>query len=143
MIGRPEYTEIEHTADVGLELVAPDLRSALESAAAAMFDVMCDVDTVEPRTTERVSISAREGDLENLLVRWLAELIYLSRTRHLLFSKFDVREIAGGELLADVAGEEFDPGRHAMLTDIKAPTYHQLRIEERGGSWSVRVIFDV
>jgi len=40
MAERPRYSEIEHTADVGLELTAPDLESAFGLTAASMFDLI-------------------------------------------------------------------------------------------------------
>ena len=62
MAQRPAYTEIEHTADVGLELEAPDLRSAFELAAASMFDLMCDLDTVGDSVRRTVRAQARDAD---------------------------------------------------------------------------------
>jgi SHS2 domain-containing protein len=143
MFGRPEYVEIEHTADVGIELSAPDLRAALERAAAAMFDVICDLDSVEAVTSLSVEVTAREGDLGNLLVRWLTELLYLHQSRGLLLRSFSIRAIGAGSLKAEVAGEKLDPRRHSLRADLKAPTYHELEIQERDGRWHVRVIFDV
>jgi len=142
VFGRPDYREIEHTADVGVELQARDLRSALESAAAAMFDVICDVDSVEHLLTIPLTVDAREGDLENLLVRWLTELLYVHQSRNMVFSGFEVLSVSRGTLEARVSGEKLDPERHTIKLELKAPTYHELLIEESEGHWSVRVIFD-
>ena len=137
---RPSYREIEHTADVGVELSAPDLRSAFEGAAAAMFDLMSDLDRVGETWRGRVRVTGM--DLENLLIRWLAELLFLSESEGVLLSRFTVDLLDGHTLDAAVAGEKFDRAKHAVRVEIKAPTYHGLRIEEVGGEWSVRVIFD-
>jgi SHS2 domain-containing protein len=142
MFGRPDYREIEHTADVGVELQARDLRSALESAAAAMFDVICDVDSVERLLTIPLTVDAREGDLENLLVRWLTELLYVHQSRNMVLSGFEVLSVSRGTVEARVSGERLDPERHTIKLELKAPTYHELLLEEREGRWSVRVIFD-
>jgi len=75
MAERPDYREIEHTADVGLELEAPDLKAAFALAAASMFDLMCDLDTVGDDVRRTVRARARDGDLENMMVRWLTELL--------------------------------------------------------------------
>jgi len=156
---RPEYTEIEHTADVGFTLRAPDLRAAFERTAAAAFDVMCDLDRVAPDASFDVRVEARPGDLEQLMVRWLSELLYLSSSEQVLLCGFDVVELgsdgshagvarspdqsgASLVLVARVRGERFDDGRHHLKTELKAPTYHELVVERDGETWSVRIIFD-
>jgi SHS2 domain-containing protein len=139
---RPIYREIEHTADVGFELTAPDLTSAFESAAAAMFDLICDLDTIGSMVRRTVRASARAGDREGLMVRWLSELLYVLAAEGLLLSEFDVRELSDGMIEASVAGEPLDLDRHALRTDIKAATYHDLAVEQSDVGWVVRVIFD-
>jgi SHS2 domain-containing protein len=132
MTERPDYREIEHTADVGLELEAPDLKAAFELAAASVGDGV--------RRTVR--IRARDADLENMMVRWLTELLYVFESERLLLSRFDVRKLTSDALEADVAGEPYDPSRHALKTEIKAATYHDLAVDQTDGLWFVRVIFD-
>ena len=138
----PTYREIEHTADVGMELDAPDLRTALELSAAAMFDMICDLESVGDSWRSVVSVESRDGDLENLLVRWLTELLYIHETERVLLSGFSIRKLAAGLIEAHVTGERIDPDRHVVRLEIKAATYHDLMIEETAGRWEVRVIFD-
>jgi SHS2 domain-containing protein len=140
---RPVYTELEHTADVGFELAAPDLTSAFEQAAAAMFDLVCDLDRVGVSTRRTVRARARPGDLENLMVRWLTELLYLFDSERLVLSRFRVRSLTDGAVEAEVEGEGLDPARHAVKADIKAVTYHELAVARTESGWRVRVIFDI
>jgi len=155
MAGRPEYIEIEHTADVGIALRAPDIRSAFERAAAAAFDLMCDLDSVVPDASFALSVEGRPDDLEHLMVRWLSELLYLHDSEGVLLSEFDILElssdraldgdkgaVAGSLLTARVRGERFDARRHHMKIELKATTYHQLAVEQKDDDWSIRVIFD-
>ena len=142
MAERPDYREIEHTADVGLELEAPDLKAAFELAAASMFDLMCDLDSVGDDVRRTVRIRARDGDLENMMVRWLTELLYVFESERLLLSGFDIVKLEDGDIEAEVAGEQFDPGLHAVKLEIKAATYHELAVDQVEGVWHVRVIFD-
>jgi SHS2 domain-containing protein len=137
---RPSYREIEHTADVGVEFSAPDLRSAFETAAAAMFDVMSDLDRVDETWRGRVRVTGL--DLQNLMVRWLAELLFIAESEGVLLSRFSVDLLDGFTLEAAVAGEKLDRARHAIRVEIKAPTYHGLKVEEVRDGWLVRVIFD-
>ena len=142
MAERPDYREIEHTADVGLELEAPDLKAAFELAAASMFDLMCDLDSVGDDVRRTVRIQARDDDLENMMVRWLSELLYVFESEGLLLSGFDVTKLESDVIEADVAGERYDPARHAFKTELKAATYHELAVDVVEGVWFVRVIFD-
>jgi SHS2 domain-containing protein len=142
MSRRPSYQEIEHTADVGFELTAPDLKSAFETAAAAMFDLICDLDTVGDGIRRSVRVGAREADLENMMVRWLTELLYVLEAEGLLLSYFDVRKLESDVIEAGVAGEPIDYDHHSIKAEIKAATYHELAVEKLDGEWFVRVIFD-
>ncbi len=143
MAERPDYREIEHTADVGLELEASNLKAAFELAAASMFDLMCDLDGVGDEVRRTVGIRARDADLENMMVRWLNELLFVFASEGLLLSRFDVRKLASDLIEADVAGERYDADRHALKTEIKAVTYHDLAVDHVEGVWFVRVIFDI
>ncbi len=142
MAERPDYREIEHTADVGLELEAPDLKAAFELAAASMFDLMCDLDGVGGDVRRTVRIRARDADLENMMVRWLNELLFVFESEIVLLSGFDVTKLTSDTLEAEVVGEQFDPGRHAFKSELKAATYHDLAVNQIEGVWFVRVIFD-
>ena len=154
MADRPEYTEIEHTADVGIALRASGIRSAFENAAASAFDMMCDLDRVACDVSFELRVQGRPGDLEHLMIRWLSELLYLYDSEGVLLSEFEVLELRGvgtpnaGEGVADslltarVRGERFDEGRHQMKIELKAPTYHELEVAQADDAWSVRIIFD-
>lgn len=139
---RPSYKEIEHTADVGVELDAPDLPSAFERAAAVMFDMISDLDRIGSGWRRDVRVAGRSGDRENLLIRWLTELLFLHESEHVLLSSFNVKSIGPDAVEAAVAGERIDRERHALKVEIKAPTYHDLALEETPSGWHVRVIFD-
>ncbi len=148
MAERPEYTEIEHTADVGLALRAPDLGSAFSRTAAAAFDLMCDLTTVGASLDYDVRAEGRPGDIEHLMIRWLAELLYVATSEGVLLSQFEIVELEPGaaldasRIVARARGERYDPSRHRLKVELKAPTYHELRVERVRGAWSVRVIFD-
>jgi SHS2 domain-containing protein len=142
MEGRPEYREIEHTADVGFELEAPTVSAAFEAAALAMFDLMVDVTSVTSRRTDTIEVSGTTGDLENLMVRWLSELLFLHERDALAVHSVTVCDLDRNAIEAEIGGEPVDPSKHAVRGEIKAATYHDLAVREDGGRWFVRVIFD-
>src|SRR5438046_8870206 len=69
----PFVREIEHTADLGLEVEAPSLPLLFERAGLGMLALMIDLTAVEPR--ERVAIALAAEDRESLLHDWLQHLL--------------------------------------------------------------------
>jgi SHS2 domain-containing protein len=141
-VPRPIYTEIEHTADVGMEVEAPDVESAFALAAASMFDLICDLDSVGEDWQRRVVVHGREDDLGYLLVRWLCELLYVFESERVLLSDFRILHMTPDGIEARVVGERYDSEKHALKVELKAATYHGLVIEQHDGQWFIRVIFD-
>lgn len=131
---------VEHTADVGVEAWGDDLAEAFAEAARGMTSVMVDLDAVEERERRRVAVSA--DDREDLLVRWLNELVFLFDTERLVFRRFEVQRLTDGELVADAWGERLDPARHVPGTLVKAATFHGLSVDP-GPPAHARVILDV
>jgi SHS2 domain-containing protein len=138
----PEWLKfIDHTADAGISVEAPDLARLFERAAQGMFFVITKVGAAHAKETMRISIDAT--DRMALLVRWLSELNYRHVTEHRLFSKFEIVVLDERHLEADVSGEIFDPARHTIFTEIKAVTFHDLRLERDGRGWKAQIIFDL
>ena len=135
------YRILDHTADVGLEARGGDLAELFSNAARGMFAVMASPDTVRPG--EEVSVGVCADDLENLLVNWLSELLYLSASKGMLFSRFDIVQIDRGQVVGKAFGEPIDQARHELYSEIKAVTYHELKVEKVDGDWMARVLFDI
>ena len=135
------YETFEHTADVGLRARAPDLKGLFEDAAKALFSVIVvNLDAVRP--LREVTLRVEGSDYEDLLHDWLGELLYTFDTRHLLFSDFEV-ELDGDGLRATARGEPIDPKRHQLDAEVKAITYHGLKVEEDRDGWLAEVIVDL
>ncbi len=135
------YEHFDHTADLGLRIRAASLEELFAEAARALTAVLVDTpDSVRP--AERRTIRLEASDREDLLHDWLAELLYLFDTEHMLFSRFDVA-LPPGELCATAWGERADPARHALELEIKAVTYHGLKIEPDAHGWLAEVIVDL
>ncbi len=102
------------------------------------------VDLTEVEETEDNLIEVKAGDLEELLVEWLNELIYQFEVNELLLKRFNIIHLdsENKKLEAKVYGEKLDLSRHQIEEQIKACTYHQLQIK-KNQIWTARVIFDV
>ena len=135
------YEYFEHTADLGLRVRAPDLETLFVDAARALFGAIVeDLDTVAPR--RQVDIHVHGDELAYLLFDWLKELLYHFDVEHLLFSRFEVC-LQDNELTARAWGEPLDRARHQLEHEVKAITYHGLRVEQTEDSWLAEVIVDI
>lgn len=135
------YETFEHTADLGLRVRADDLNALFADAARGLFSMIVpDLDSVRP--SESVSIAV-EGDVSDLLLfDWLNELLYTYEVRRLLLCQFEV-EFGPSGLVATAKGEPIDPARHALDHEVKAITYHGLKLEQQDGRWLAEVIVDI
>jgi SHS2 domain-containing protein len=135
------HETFDHTADLGLRIRAADLDALFAEAGAALFEAIVeDLKTVG--LENRVDISLIGTDREYLFFDWLKELLYHFDTEHLLFVKFDVHVNEEG-LTGSAWGEPLDRARHNLEHEVKAITYHGLRVERSGAEWLAEVIVDI
>jgi SHS2 domain-containing protein len=135
------YETFEHTADLGLRVRAADLDTLFAEAARALFSVIIeDLDTVRPAQRHDVRLAGEER--EYLLFDWLRELLYQFDVRHLLFGRFEVHVGPSG-LSGSAWGEPLDRARHVLDHEVKAITYHGLRVEQTPDGWLAEVIVDI
>ena len=124
--------------DLETEVDPHSLRRCAEQAvdeklAAAPADIL-------PRNRVEFRISGRE--LPYLLADWLNELLFTFESRRLLLSRFEVAVGPNG-LRATAQGEAVDEHRHVLEHEVKAVTYHGLRVEQTNGDWIAEVILDI
>jgi SHS2 domain-containing protein len=138
---KPFYRTIEHTADIGIEVFAPTCSDIFVRSALALFDLIIGIDSIGRGLERPVRV---EGDnLEELLVAWLNDLLYIYAVDGVVFSGFTDVRLEEGSFSATALGEGFRPERHIVASEIKAATYHGISIVPEGDGWKARVIFDV
>ena len=136
------YERIDHTADIGIRVYAPSLKKLFENAARAAFDVIAKpFRTTTPNDSKTFKIQLKENNTEELLVRWLGELISLSDWKKIIFTEFNIMDFSETEIRAAVKG--FPRKDFTILTEIKAVTYHELKIKKEKSRYAVQIIFDV
>lgn len=130
------------TADVAFEAYGKTLNKVFSNSAIALFEVM--VDTKDVKQTRKKKVEVRGHDMKSLFFNWLSELIFLSDSEHMMFSKFSVK--VDEELLilnAECYGEKIKPRKHDLRTEVKAATYHKMKIKKNVNGWITRAIVDV
>lgn len=146
-----KFKIIEHTADVGIEAYGRNLNELFANAAYGMFSIITNLDKIGEKKIVKIEIS--QSTLEDLIHSWLDELLFRESVDEILFRKFDVQISLNNfkqkfKLVGKAFGEKFDSKKHHLKTEIKAVTYHQLKIEKipkrkAGSIYKTRVIFDV
>jgi SHS2 domain-containing protein len=144
-----KFDFLEHPADVYIVAYGGDLLELYSNAGLALFETMTDTRRIEGRVKKSIRV---EGfDLESLLYRWIEELLTLYYSDNIvcgrvIASRFIMEDhgeptcILEGECL----GEEFDPGRHEARVEVKAVTYHLMRIiRDEKGRWRVYFVLDI
>lgn len=135
------YELIDHTADVGLKAYGKSLSEAFQNAAKGMFDIITDSSEIESIGQYDIDLSA--DNLEQLLVDWLSELLYLHSAKNIVFGFFKVElDEKNKKLTAKIFGEKLNMSRHKPGAEIKAVTYHMLEVKNKK-PYYVTVLFDI
>jgi len=130
------YREIEHTADWELEIWAPDLLGLLKQAALGMYALAGISLQDQPRVSRAVVINAH--DAQELLVSFLSELLFIGENEKLGFDQMQL-VLENNSLRADLSGAPIS----SMHKEIKAVTYHNLKVTQSFKGLATRVVFDV
>jgi SHS2 domain-containing protein len=135
------YETFEHTADLGLRVRAASLEDLFVEAGRGLFSIL--VENIEAiGLDESVEIAISGTDTDYLLFDWLSELLFQFETQQQLFGSFKVTLTDQG-LTAVCRGEKIDRARHHLSHEVKAVTYHGLRVVQAAVGWEAEVIVDI
>ena len=135
------YEIFEHTADLGIRARAGSLDELFVDAARGLFSILV-VNSDAIRAVEETTFQLRGDNIEELFHDWLAELLYTFHARRLVLADFDV-QVSDTSLSAKAWGEPIDKSRHEIGDEVKAITWHALKVEPVGDGWLAEVIVDV
>jgi SHS2 domain-containing protein len=117
---------LEHTADARIECTGRDFAELLESAAEGLYGV-----ALRTRRTDadvESAVHAAGADREEVLVRWLQELLFLLDTEHFVAARFHFESASGCDVRARVFGYACTADERAE--EVKSATYQQVRVRE-------------
>lgn len=135
-----KYELISHTADIGIRVKANSLEGIFCNTASAMFDIMAKEKTPAP-IIHSLEVSLNANSQEELAVFWLNELLSLSQAKQVIFDEFIINKLTNTILEAVVKGKGFN--NYAIDTEIKAATFHELKLNQVKNYWQLELIFDV
>ncbi len=130
---------INHTADTGIEVYGKNIEELFLNSAMGLYKIM-GVEYDEGENFLEIKLEATS--LEELLIKFLNELIYLT----------EIKKIGGNFEKIDI---EKNKDRHVLNAtlkirkikstekEIKAATYHNLKIENVKDGFKTTIIFDL
>jgi SHS2 domain-containing protein len=138
-----KYEILYHTADIRIKVYGKNLENLFASCASALFDFLV---KCPPKKNIKKEIYLEAENYEDLLVFWLNELISSFYAYHFLPGQYKIKLSDSGNkkiLNAVVAGTDFNPYDNKIDKEIKAATYHGLKIEQTDNGYAAEIIFDV
>lgn len=138
------YKFLEHTADIGIEVVAQNLNGAFIEAIYGLLDLIFNNSFKDMDTKNQLEIiEINSSDLESLLVDTLNEILFLIDSRKIIPLKPEIFEMSNNSLKLRYKKFEFDFANFPMHIYVKAVTYHQLEIIQKENSVRIKFFLDI
>jgi SHS2 domain-containing protein len=134
---------LDHTADAKFQAFGRTMEEAFANAALATASLMWDPGMVERKV--RHALSTRGRDLEQLLVHFLQEIIYLLDTKRFLLGAVEevrIQKEEDGYSLAAVFAGDNHFSHYKIFGEVKAITYNEMKIE-KNDHITVQVVVDI
>jgi SHS2 domain-containing protein len=140
---RGEFREIDHAADLGLDIEGPDPGAILEAAQRGLVQLLFG-ETPEAEPVVEREVHLEEPGHPELLKAWCERLYRLLEEDSFLSLETRVEEPDPASFRARLKGAILPSDIRAGASELKAVTWHQLAFEPApDGGWRARVIFDV
>lgn len=139
------YLDEVAIADLAFCAWGDTLEAVFAEAARATMNAMVEV-LATIRFSQQRLVELRTRSAEWLLFDFLQEVIYYKDAEQLLLLPQHLeigQNCAGWWLRGELAGEEIDVERHALLVDVKAVTLHRFSLVRQGNQWQAEVVLDI
>ncbi len=135
------FETFDHTADLGLRVTAVDLDELFVEAARGLSSLLVE-DPARLGAAQLAEITVPGDDWDLLLFDLLSELLFRFETTGFLGREFVVARTTEG-LQAEAHGEVIQDQPHRLAREVKAITYHGLKVEQQDDRWLAEVIVDI
>ncbi len=133
------YKFIDHPSDIGMEVEGRTLRELFINAAKGMLSVISEPTSRSKRFSKKLHL--KEDSHEELLHSYLSEILWFITSERFFPIKISIIRLNENTLDAEMEG--FQLKSEEIKREVKAVTYHQLKIIKKGQIWFTRIIFDV
>lgn len=135
-----KYEKLDISGDVGLKIRGRTPEELFENSALGMSGLITDISKIKQNVKKEITLAF--DSYENLLVRWLNELIFHSDAHNFIGRVFSLK-FEGNILKAQISGGTFDPDVNESGLLLKAATYNSLSVKKTNSTWEATVIFDI
>lgn len=132
------------TADAKFRAYGETLEEAFSNAALAMFNIMTSTEKVEPKLVRE--IAAESENMESLLYDFLVKLLVLMDSEGFLLHGINVEKIGkldGKYKVRAVAKGDIISSKYEAHDIVKAVTYNEMKISQKGKKWILQVVCDI
>ena len=133
----------EVKSDFAFEVIADTLSELFRGAGIATMVAMVNPDSIKATNEWKFELEAENVML--LLYDFLSELIYLKDAETVLFKDFEisVEEDEKPKLKCKAYGSQIDWDNDELLTDVKAVTLYEFKVEKKENQWICHVVLDL
>jgi len=139
------YLEDITLADMAFEAEGKTLDDLFTSAALATTNIMVrNLKKIKAKVERYIAIETE--NVEQLLYKFLQDIIYYKDSQTLLFGRYDVNiENSDGKykLKAKLYGERINMKKHDLIVDVKAVTMHKFEVKHTSKGWTAVVVLDI
>lgn len=139
------YRFIEHTADIAVEVDGGSLNDLFASSCYAWRKAALDLSSFQIESSKKFIFNS--ASLEVLLIELLSELNFQLYTKGWVFVTIQNLMIeetdSGYNLEIELFGQKQNEEIHKLKEEIKAVTFHQMKIENINNSYKTLIVFDI
>lgn len=139
MFSKPRYKVIDHPSDMGIEVEGETLEELFGNAARGMLELISEKKHNGDRIIKNLNL--KEDTIEELLHSFLSEILWLIEKESFFPVEYRIKQIDGNQIKAELSGVKLE--KEEIDREVKAVTYHQLKIEDVNARLFTRIIFDV
>jgi SHS2 domain-containing protein len=134
----------DHTADIGVHAYGEEISDVFEQAARSMYSIIFHGSIPKIESKGEFQIKIKSSDLEQLMVDWLDEILYIYSTDYIMISEFQIEiNLEEFSINAFVQGEKLSEQLLKGTGEIKAVTYHMIEVKKVNDHWEATVLFDI
>lgn len=138
------FKYFDTTADIGVKAYGKTFEEAFKNAALATMNLITDIDEIKPNLTLDVSITSE--DLYGLLYDWITEVLIMLYSDSFIASKYNItitKNNSEYELNAKIVGDTYNTNIYNYKTEVKAITYHLMKISKKDNNIQLKFILDI
>jgi protein archease len=143
-MSRAGFRYIDHVSDAMVEAYGRTLGEAFAHSARALVNLVCNVSKVDP--DKIVTIETTGFDRKSLLYNWLEKVLLVLLIDNIILAKFEVKIKRHKDkyyLFSTCKGDDFLRQKHEYKVEVKAITYHGMKITNIKGKVIIRFLVDL